>query len=106
MIATLTEALNYIHRARRAAHEGGACPPGEFPCAACVPVRSAAGALDALLADDNRPRACLPARRILHDALCRSGCEGAGRDEHARRQGAAVREFRRYVALHRADGEQ
>lgn len=95
----LADSLHYIHAARQAAHAGGGCPPGPFPCAACPPVLSAAVALDILLADGNRPRACHPARLALHDAMCRSGCEGTGRDEHARRQESTVREFRRFIDL-------
>lgn len=101
----LADSLRYIHAARQAAHAGGGCPPGGFPCAACPPVLSAAVALDVLLADGNRPRACHPARLALHDALCRSGCEGTGRDEHARRQESTVREFRRFIDLHRQSAE-
>ena len=94
--ASLADAVEFLQGARRAAH-GGSCPPGGFPCAACVPVTGAVAALDIIRAVGGAASACQPARLVLHDLACINGGECGDRDDHARRQDGHVRELRRFA---------
>jgi hypothetical protein len=47
---------------------------------------------------DAHPRDAAGARLILHDAVCMSGCAGAGRVEHSRRHAATVAALRKFRA--------
>lgn len=96
IVSSLLFAISYIQAARKAAHDGS-CPGGSYPCAACVPFMSAAAVLDIIRDGSAGPATCRPARLYLHDQVCRSGCTGESRDDHARRQDDKVRELRRYV---------
>jgi hypothetical protein len=95
--ASLADAVGFLQEARRAAHEGS-CPPGGFPCAACVPVTGAVAALDIIRGAGGAASACRPARLALHDLACINRGECDDRDDHARRQDGHVRELRRFVA--------
>ena len=93
----MAEAVDFLRGARRAAHEGS-CPPGRFPCAACVPVTGAVLVLDIIREAGGAASACRPARLVLHDLACINRGECDDRDDHARRQDGHVRELRRFVA--------
>jgi hypothetical protein len=92
--------LNRIKQAGIAVH-AAICPTrAEHPWNACHTSHDLFGwsMHEAIEHLDQHPRDAKGARRIFHDRVCMSGCEGAGADDHAKTQASKVAALRKHLA--------